>query len=155
VKTISTKKGELIFVDDDDYVIISQYTWGVMTNGYVATSKRKPDKGKILLHRLITDAPAGKFVDHKNGNKCDNRKSNLRLCSNQQNQHNQTVRRGKSIFKGVSYHATRKRWYGSICHNNKSIHLGSFDNELDAAKAYNNKAKELFGEFANLNNICP
>jgi len=107
---------------------------------------------KTSMHREIMNAPKGLDVDHIDGNGLNNRKSNLRLCTHAENVHNsRPMRNGSSKYKGVCWHKTYKKWYSSIGKTGKRFYLGRFDNEIDAALAYDKKAKELFGEFAYLN----
>jgi hypothetical protein len=108
------------------------------------------------LHRLILDAKKGEYVDHINGDLLDNRKSNLRLCSNSQNIRNQNKHKDNtSGYKGVSYNKRLKTnpWSAQIKYNRHSYHLGYYPTKELAAIAYNNKAIELFKEFARLNEI--
>lgn len=113
----------------------------------------------ISLSRLIMDAPNNKMVDHINGNTLDNRKENLRLCSNQQNQCNRKkqIKATSSKYKGVVYTGKykTKRWQSSIKHNGIMQFLGMYETEELAALAYNNAAKTKFGEFAYLNEVQP
>ena len=98
------------------------------------------------------NAPDGMEVDHINGNGLDNRKANLRLCTRAQNQMNSIKRTGKSsIFKGVSWHKNAWKWRANIKINQKDIHIGYFDTELEAAEAYDIEAIRLFGSFAKTN----
>jgi hypothetical protein len=93
-------------------------------------------------------------TDHINHDKLDNRRINLRSCTNQQNHMNKSSNKDStSKYLGVSWHKNANKWQSSIRFNGKQIHLGIFNNEQDAAKAYNLKAIELFGEFSNLNII--
>jgi len=96
-------------------------------------------------------------VDHINGNGLDNRIENLRMCNNSQNQMNRRNQQNSlSKYKGVRKVQERKLnnpWYASISKDRVKFHLGYFSTEKEAAEAYNNKAKELFGEFASLNTI--
>ena len=109
------------------------------------------------LHRFIMGVCGNKLlmVDHKYGNTLDNRRSNLRLCGTAENQHNRkkSNQASTSIYKGVRWHKRDKRWIAQTKLNGKDIHIGSFLNEKDAAIAYNEKAIELFGEFALLNDV--
>jgi len=92
------------------------------------------------------------MIDHINGNGLDDRRANMRTCTNQQNMRNLRKRRsGSSIYKGVYYDKRRRTWYARICHNGKNIHLGTFATEIEAARAYDRAARRLFGEFARLN----
>ena len=104
------------------------------------------------MHRLILNAPQNKLVDHVDGNGLNNRKTNLRLCNYTQNAWNRRpAAGGHSKYKGVTWNNNSKGWYVRICKDYKSIYLGCFDNEIEAALAYDHKAEELFGEFAYLN----
>jgi hypothetical protein len=106
----------------------------------------------ISIHRLVMDAPKGMYVDHINGNALDNRKSNLRLCTNAQNCRNTgPYLNNKSGYRGVCWHKRDKQWRAQIKHNGKVIWIGGYQDKEEAARAYDNKALELQGEFANLN----
>lgn len=150
---------EFVLVDDEDVEKISHYTWRTSchrkghTTVYVVTDVRTEEKTiKILLHRLILNAPAGVLVDHKNRNGLDNRKANLRLATNGQNVANRPGWvKSSSKFKGVYWDSSRLKWRASIEHNGKKYSIGRFSLEEDAAKAVDVKAVELFGEFAYLN----
>ncbi|GAC1502054.1 MAG: hypothetical protein NVS1B10_06640 [Candidatus Saccharimonadales bacterium] len=109
----------------------------------------------LRLHRAILNAPAGLEVDHINGNGLDNRRINLRLATAGQNRLNQRKTRVQttSVYKGVSFQDNR--WCAEISHKNGSnrarMRLGRYVNEADAAKAYDEAASKLFGEFASVN----
>jgi hypothetical protein len=106
------------------------------------------------LHQFVMRAN-GVFVDHIDHDGLNCRKSNLRLTDWVGNNQNATKgrRRHKSIYRGVSWDRTHWRWVARVQHGTKKVFIGYFDNERDAAKAYNIKAKELHGEYANLNKI--
>ncbi len=106
------------------------------------------------LHRLVIDAPTESFVDHINGNGLDNRRCNLRLCTQAENSANQrSTRTGSSKYRGVSRYRDGKRWVAQIKRLYKNKHIGLFMSEKQAALAYNRVAEELYGEFARLNII--
>lgn len=110
------------------------------------------------MHRFLLNAPANKQVDHINGDKLDNRRDNLRLCSATQNAHNRGKYVGKSVFKGVTwqkrtYDESRGYWKAQIIVDGKVIYLGSYPTDRDAAAAYNDAATKHFGEFARLNDL--
>jgi hypothetical protein len=112
---------------------------------------------KIRSHRVVWAINYGYwpklFIDHVDGDKTNNRLDNLRLSNDLENQHNQKIRGGgTSKYKGVSL-TLRGNYKAAICKNNKSLHIGCFDTEIEAAIAYDNKAKELFGEFARINGV--
>lgn len=108
----------------------------------------------ILMHRLILGAPAGSLVDHRDGNGLNNRRSNIRLCDHRENGLNRGPNReSASQYKGVW--CRKNRWKAAIQISGKTIHLGTFATEEDAARAYDAKALELHGEFARLNFPTP
>lgn len=152
---VSLTKGMNSIIDEDDYERINKWSWCSTSDGY-AKRKRCVD-GKqttILMHRFILNAPAGTQVDHINGNKLDNRKSNLRFCDNKQNSANSKKRKDNSSgYKGVYYAKKDKKWIANICIDGKSINLGRFDSAQDAAIKYNSCAKVAFGEFARINRL--
>jgi len=95
--------------------------------------------------------PKGFVVDHIDRNGLNNKRSNLRICTPRQNSYNRIGKETPSKYKGVRWKKSRNRWVAQIKHYNKAMQVGSFDNQIDAAKAYDKKAKELFKEFAYLN----
>jgi hypothetical protein len=111
----------------------------------------------FLAHRVAMAICLGTwdfgFVDHINGDKTDNRRENLRLCTNAQNLRNGKSRGGASKYKGVSFHKQNKNWVASIMVDGMAKHIGSFAREEDAARAYNDAAMMLHGDFARLNVI--
>ncbi len=149
-KRVSLHAGETI-VDDDFNP--TGYTFSLSKQGY-AQAYCKKLRTKTPLHRIIINAQNGELVDHINRVRLDNRKSNLRLVTNSQNQWNKRINKNnKSGFKGVSFHAKRRKWRAAIAHTSKRIELGLFDTKQEAAIAYNNKAMELFKEFCCLNEV--
>ncbi len=109
---------------------------------------------RTFMHRKIINVPKDLQTDHINNNGLDNRKINLRLCTNSQNSQNRRHYTNKSSkYKGVSWHKFKKKWRAQIGLNKKRIHLGYFEAEKEAAKIYNKEAKELFGDFAYINSI--
>lgn len=153
MKEIPLTQGKIAIVDDEDYQGLSQYKWcAAKLHGifYAVRAVRGENKKHILMHREILGLTKGdgKQTDHHNHNSLDNRKCNIRICSNRQNQQNRHKKRGCSQYKGVSWYKRDKKWFAQIKVNSQKIHLGCFNNQIDAAKAYDKKAKELFGEFA-------
>lgn len=150
VAAITTSAGRVITVDAADLPLLSQFTWCVGGTGYAMS---RTTNTAILMHRLLLDAPKGTFVDHINGDTLDNRKCNLRLCRKQQNEFNAKVRTDNtSGYRGVC-RARRGLYRAYITINGHQQHLGHFLRPEDAARAYNKKARELYGEFARLNNV--
>jgi len=131
--------------------------WHIDSGGYVRRTITKGGKSyAVLMHREIMQAKKGQIVDHTNGDKLDNRKTNLRLCTHKQNISNQKVQSKlskSSKYKGVIWDKKKKKWLARIQINKKIIYLGWFDSELAAAEAYNAGAKTFFKEFARLNEV--
>src|SRR5678815_2653841 len=92
-------------------------------------------------------------VDHKNGNGLDNRRENLRVCTQAENLANMRKHRGVSRYKGVTWDSSRRRWLAQIKNHGPNVNLGRYDSEVDAAHAYNEAALRLKGEYALLNEI--
>jgi hypothetical protein len=108
----------------------------------------------VFMHRHILSAPKGLVVDHVDGDKLNNQRSNLRICTHAQNCRNKVKNHNnKSGFKGVSWDSWNQRWKSAIEHHGVSIALGNYRDPIEAARAYNAKARELFGEYARLNEI--
>lgn len=156
MKKISLGHGKYAIVDDHNYAWLMTFKWHATTGSisYAGTNIRQPS-GKfksVKMHRLIVGALPNELVDHIDGNGHNNLIANLRKCNRQQNSFNSSKRRqNKSGYKGVSWNKAEKTWVAQIKVNNKNFRLGTFDNPLDAAKAYDAHAKELHGEFAKLN----
>lgn len=156
MKILPSTKGQTIKVCDCHYDKVKHWKWSALEQGryvksYAAVRVQKID-GKntpILMHRFIMDCPKGKVVDHINGNQMDNRCKNLRICTQSQNNANQRGAKHNSVsgYKGVYWHKSAKKWCAEVVHEHKKYYLGLFVNKLDAAEAYNIKAKELNGEF--------
>ena len=153
---IPLTQGQVALIDDEDYDLVSQYKWCAQWNPhtksyYAKTNIRKVDGTWTMLHmhRLIMNAKKGEQVDHINHNTIDNRKENLRLCTNSQNQHNQGKRvNNTSGCKGITWHKRDKRWQAQIKLNGKNIHLGLFLTPEEAYEAYCKAALERHGEFS-------
>jgi hypothetical protein len=148
--------GKTVLFDDEDYEKISCYSWHLSNHGiYLYAQGCKFGNWRIqpLMHRLIMEAKPGTFIDHKNHNGLDNRRCNLRECSNSQNIANQMIRKypKTSVYKGV--YKFQDKWKAQISVDNIRFRLGCFDSEKDAAMAYNNAAIQKFGDFALLNKI--
>lgn len=140
---------------------VTQWNWWLFTrtahHGVYAVAKVKQEDGSyrsVLLHRHLMKPPAGMQVDHIDGDGLNCRRSNMRLVTPAENSQNQRRRREgySSQYKGVCRHKTG--WRASIKCNGIASYLGSYRNEEDAAEAYNVAAKELFGEFACLNEVA-
>jgi hypothetical protein len=152
VRKIPLTQGKFALVDNRDYYRLVKQKWNaaIANNTFYAagTQSRK----SIKMHRFIMDAPAHLVVDHIDHNGLNNVRGNLRLCTFAQNARNiQPTKGTSSRYKGVCWKKKEKKWVANVQPNNKRYFLGYFDNEIDAAKAYDKKAAEVFGEFACLN----
>jgi hypothetical protein len=156
-RKIKLTKGKYAIVDPEDYDKINQYNWYTKDNGYTFYAERKErifcKKRSIRMHRQIMNAPKDKVVDHINRNGLDNRKENLQLVSQQENTWNSErgANTGSSKYKGVNYDKAHQKYRATLCHNSGKIHLGYFENETDAAHAFDEAAKKYRGRFAILN----
>jgi len=152
-RVISLTQGKFAIVDAADYDRLAEHKWYAHTNkARHFYAERKCRGGIIAMHRAILDVPPGLFCDHKNHNTLDNRRCNLRICTPAQNSYNRLPDAGgTSRYKGVHWDKDRRKWQAGIRHKGRLIHLGYYDYEADAAIAYDDRAVELFGEFACLN----
>ena len=166
MKKIKLEKTQLyVMIDDDDYKKVKAYRWHAHNRNlggrslYAACYQQKSlgaSKAITFLHDLIMNPPDRMQVDHIDFNTLDCRKSNMRIATYSQNQANRrkTIKYNTtSEYKGVSFHANvkRKKWHAHITINGHSQSLGYFHKEIEAAKAYDKKAVEAWGEFANTN----
>jgi len=155
MKEIKLTQGQIALVDDEDFEYLNSFKWFSAKNGnyiYARRNIRKNGKRtKIFMHQVIMN---GKNIDHANRNGCDNQRLNLRFSTKSENSMNcKKQNNTSSKFKGVCFKNSLNKWRSYITINGNQKYLGHFILEIDAAKAYNNKAIELFGEFANLNII--
>lgn len=147
-KKIPVGKNSFAIVDDEDFELVSQFDWREMRSG---SFEHVYAAARIRMHRLIMDAPRGMMVDHINGDTLDNRKCNLRLATNAQNQQNTKSRKGSSQFKGVSFSKRKQRWIGTFMFEGVNYYCGGFLNERDCARAVDKKRREVAGHFASKN----
>jgi hypothetical protein len=147
---IPLTRGLWAIVDAADFERLNKHRWYASPSGGGKMYARRNTKtGTILMHREIMKPPKGKHVDHWDRNGLNNRPDNLRNCTPQQNEYNKPPRGKKSQFKGV--YPDGDKWYAAIKHKGKRHYLGTFDDEVEAAKVRDRKAYELEGEFAYLN----
>lgn len=146
--TIPLSQGKFAIVDKDDYGWLSRFTWS-FSEGYAITTI---DGHKVKMRRLILSAKKGEFVDHKDGDRLNNARYNIRIATRLENNRNKGKAKGtSSIFKGVCWDRQMGKWRSSITVNHKSIFLGLFNDEHHAALVYDLWAKDIFRESARLN----
>ena len=153
MKEIQLTQGKVALVNDEDFEKLNQFKWHLAKyrkssyaiRNITVNGKQK----KIPMHCAVMN---GKGIDHIDHNGLNNQRSNLRFCTKSENaMNNQKQKNCTSIYKGVYFFKRDKKWMAHIELNGKQTYLGTFSSEVDAALAYNEKAIELFGEFANLN----
>jgi hypothetical protein len=156
--TVPLTRGKVAMIDDEDTERVLAHKWFAKwfkSGGRYYAGRYVYNKGKlklILMHRFILDAPTGIEVDHKNMDGLDNRRSNIRLATHGENQHNKCAyRQNKSGFKGVHFNKRRGGFCAQIQHRKVPHYLGCFDTPEDAARAYDVAALALHGDFARIN----
>lgn len=157
MKKIRLTQNKIALVDDEDFEWLNQYKWyaqkGCHTFYAIRTIYKNNKPRTVRMHREILGLffGDGLKIDHKNHNGLNNQKKNLRFATRSQNAMNQKIRITTSNYKGVSWHKGNKKWIAYIKINGKRLYLGLFNNEVEAAKIYDKEAKQLFGEYANIN----
>jgi hypothetical protein len=149
-------RGLFAIADLDDFDLLDGRNWSALASpaGFCAATHVTVDGKKdiALMHRVVMAAPDDFDVDHINGDRLDNRKRKLRLATNQQNCWNAGIsRRNTSGYKGVSWHTRDLTFSAIIQINGRQKTLGTFDDALSAALAYDAAARKHYGEFARLN----
>lgn len=146
---------KIVLVDDKDYDYLSQFNWSLLKDENTFYASRRCGKKRLKMHREILGISDPNIkIDHKDLNGLNNQRNNLRLATNSQNNRNRrSYKNSSSKYLGVTWRKHSTAWEASIKSDGKNNYLGHFKNEIDAALAYNNAAKKLHGEFANLNNI--
>jgi hypothetical protein len=152
---IPLTQGKSTVIDDEDWELVAPFRWSLIHEGnrvswhVVARWPDGPTKF-IKMHRLILGLPPERpFVDHVDCDGLNNRRSNLRIATRQQNSSNRDCLGNKSGFKGVFQNG--KSWTARIRFNKRLINLGTFPDPTDAARRYDIEAMRLFGEFARPN----
>ncbi len=148
---------QVALIDDEDFELVSKYKWNASKNRksfYAGTDIRMPDGSwkRLLMHRLVMNAKAGQQVDHIHHLTLDNRKSELRLCTNIQNHYNSsTPVNNTSGYKGVSWCTFTRKWEVRIRVSSRRVYLGRYADKESAYAAYCAAAIKYHGEFACLN----
>jgi len=158
IMEIPLSQGLVALVDSQDYKELSKYKWSAEKHGrrfYAGRSELNAitkKKTKIIMHRFIMNTPKGMETDHINGNGLDNRRSNLRICTRQQNSHNVSkYETNTSGFKGVDFLPhLRRKWRARIMAEGKNKHLGLYETKELAYEAYCKACIKYYGEFSRL-----
>lgn len=129
--------GKTFLIDKDDYATVRNHKWLVYPSGYV---KARINKKCVYLHRFLTDCPDKMIVDHINHNKADNRKENLRICTQRENSRNRKC-------NGVRFDKRRKTWQAYIRTEDGFKSLGSFKEKEDALRARKDGERIYYGNF--------
>lgn len=155
---LSSKKrpGMFAIVDRNDVPLVSPYLWWPRKDMTVRSARYYADSShygrRVLMHRLILGVQDGAVhVDHINHNGLDNRRCNLRVATQHQNQMNRRPSGGRSPYKGVYWNRMAAKWNARLQINGKKLHLGYFTDEREAALAVDAAARFHLGEFAYLN----
>jgi hypothetical protein len=150
-KSITLTNGMIAYVDAADYDQISRYTWHLAGGGYATRFEKRR---LITMHRQIMNPPEGMVVDHVHGNRLDNTRAHLRICTPAENARNR-IRKGglPSRYIGVSLCKAPKKnkWSVKIPQDGRYKHIGRFEGELEAARAYDYAAVLYLDDFARLN----
>lgn len=136
--------------DIEDLPLIQSRTWYCDKDGYLVSCYYYAGVRRFVrFHRIVAGANPKQIVDHINGNRADNRKTNLRCCDYSKNGINRCVSvTNTSGITGVCYDKHRRKWVANITINGKKLFLGRFSEKEDAVKARLSKERELFGEFS-------
>lgn len=157
MKQIIIKNKFIVFVDDEEFERINLHSWNIKRNKRKVYAYTCINSKTIFMHNFIMGIDSIGKVDHENWNGLDNRKENLRICNGTYNNANKDIQiNNTSGFKGVYAHnnpRSLKPYRARIGFNHKRILIGDFHTLEEAARAYDAKAIELFGEFACTNEM--
>ncbi len=150
IKKYNSTKNICTQVDDEDFEKLNHYRWHETLYGYVGRTVREAD-GKprsVRMHRVVMGDPKGMVIDHKNRDRKDNRKENLRVCTHKENLRNVSKASSKSISKLRGAHKEGNKWVARIVLNGIISRLGRFATKEEAHIAYKDAAKKYHGEFS-------
>lgn len=162
MKEIKLTQGKVALVDDEDYErLVAMGKWQFNSKGYAdkqiylpRDENNKQVHKSISMHIFIFGKKKGFEIDHRDLDKLNNQKYNLRHCTQSENKKNRAkLKNNKSGFKGVCWHKGNKKWFAQLMSDRKPIYIGLFTCPIEAARAYNAAALIHHGEFARLNEI--
>ena len=155
MREIELTQGQVALVDDEDYVMLSQYKWHARRRDdvYIPRWLNPATHIPVPMHHMIMSAPDGLYVDHINRNPLDNRRQNLRLVTHRQNCLNRRRWGKTSEYRGVCWSKKGNAWVAQITVRRNVMDLGRYCTQEDAARAYNIAAREFLGEFAQINKV--
>jgi hypothetical protein len=149
IGVVPLANGKYAYVDPEDFDRVMNHLWRTCVQRDVTYAESAIDGHRVRMHNFILGPVEGE-IDHKDGDGLNNRRSNLRPTTHSQNIANQRMRKtNTSGYKGVS--RDKKGWQVVIGHEGKQYRIGNFSTKIEAAQAYDNAARRLFGEFASLN----
>lgn len=150
---IPLTRGKVALIDEEDFPLVSKHRWYTHRTPHSLYARTKITRNETeSMHRLILGLNSWELVaDHRDGNGLNNTRANLRTATRLQNSFNVKKNKGRSRFKGVFQKSDRSGWLAAIKRGGVRTNLGRFTDEVEAALAYDNAARELFGEFAKLN----
>lgn len=138
-------RGKYTIVDDEDFEVLSKYSWHLTRAGYARNGSG------IGMHKIILNPAKGLVSDHINGDRLDNRRANLRICTPKQNRQNKGMyKNNKSGYRGVCWDKYANLWRVDFSLNGKHITVGYFKNPEDGHKAYKKRSIKEYGEFRRL-----
>lgn len=160
-KKIPLTQGKYTIVDSDMFEYLSQWKWYLSSTGYAVRNVYIGEPGSdnrklvnISMHRVVASTPNGMVTDHVNGNRIDNRRSNLRVCNSSENISCSGMHsNNKSGYKGVSWSKEYRKWRAKLTKNRVQVYSRLFETAEDAALAYNAASLKYNGEFAYQNKV--
>ena len=153
MSSITASNGVSAKVSPEDLAELSKYRWHALpkTRGEGFYLYAQVNRRTVYMHRIVAHAPDGKQVDHINGDPSDNRRENLRLATQSENNANRASYKPKSGFRGVYAQPHGHTWQVKISVGGKIVRGGSFADPVEAARRYDRLAREHYGEFATIN----
>jgi hypothetical protein len=151
IRYIPLTQGKYAVIEAADYERAAMFSWHASNSGARTYACSNIGGRNVSLHRFLMNPPAGMVVDHIDHDGLNDRRSNLRICTQRQNLYNSRPKGRSSRFKGVCWDKARQRWVVYIRYGGRNRFIGQFADEIEAAKAYDRAAASLFGEYAYLN----